>query len=188
MWGGACLWFLGNRKCLKQSFCYKINKDSELLQYIYIKIFVFYLPYIPKKTSRRICHMPWPLRQPNTSTEDILYFTFTFSFKDFVSQWASFWGKYFASNAKMFLEWRYSNAPKHVWCTVATFYWNSQILLALIWPCWLTVFGIIHSNGSLIIYYNSSNIHCQPIKGLHVWAKQSAPGTCFEHLPDLLNR
>ena len=25
MWGGACLWFLDNRKCLKQSFHYKIN-------------------------------------------------------------------------------------------------------------------------------------------------------------------
>ena len=94
----------------------------------------------------------------------------------------------------MFLEWRYSNATRYVWCKVATFYWNSQmyplgaqILHALIWPCWLTVFVIKHSNWSLIISYNSSNIHCQAIKGLHVWAKQLAPGTCFEHLPDLLN-
>ena len=42
----------GNRKCLKQSFHYKINKDRELLQYMYIKIFVFYLPYIPKKNQQ----------------------------------------------------------------------------------------------------------------------------------------
>ena len=194
MWGGACLWFLGNWKCLKQGFYYKINKDRELLQYMYIKIFVFDLPYIQKRTSRRIRHMPKLLRQPNTSTEDILYCTFIFCFKDFVSQWASFWVKYFASNAKMFLEWKYLNAPRYVRCTVATCYWNSQtyplgsqILIALIWPCWLTVFAIKHSNWSPIVYYNSSNIHCQPIKGLNVWAKQLAPGTCFEHLPDLLN-
>ena len=56
VWGGACLWFLGNRKCLKQSFHYKINKDRELLQYI--KIFVFYLPYmyIPKKNQQNTSH------------------------------------------------------------------------------------------------------------------------------------
>ena len=53
MWGGACLWFLGNRKCLKQNFHYnKINKERELLQYMYIKIFVFYLPYILKKNQQ----------------------------------------------------------------------------------------------------------------------------------------
>ena len=157
-----------------------------------IKIFVFYLPYIPKKNQQKNT-----LHAIATKTAKHFYwghFTFTFCFKDFVSQWASFWVKYFASNAKMFLEWRYSNASSYVWCTVATSYWNSQmyplgiqILHALIWPCWLTVLAIKHTNWSLIIYYNSSNIHCQPIKGLHVWAKQLAPGTCFEHLHDLLN-
>ena len=53
VWGGACLWFLGNRKCLKQSFHYKINKGRELLQYMNIKIFVFCLPYIPKKNQQK---------------------------------------------------------------------------------------------------------------------------------------
>ena len=53
MWGGACFWYLGNRKCLKQSFHYKINKDRELLQYMYLEKFVFYLPYIPKKNQQK---------------------------------------------------------------------------------------------------------------------------------------
>ena len=80
MWGGACLRFLGNRKCLKQSFHYKINKNKKLLQYMYIEIFVFYLPYIPKKNQQK------NMSHAIATTEDILYFTFTFCFKDFVSQ------------------------------------------------------------------------------------------------------
>ena len=155
------------------------------------KTFVFYLPYIPKKNQQKnISHAI------ATKTAKHFYwghsvFHFYILFQRFCQLVSKFLGEIFCQ----LLDWRYSNAPRYVWCTVATFYWNSkmyplgaQILLALIWPCWLTVFGIKRSNWSLITYYNSSNIHCQPIKSLHVWAKRLAPWTCFEHLPDLLNR
>ena len=78
-------------------------------------------PYIPKKNQ-----------QKNTS-----YAIATKTAKDFywghsvlhfyILQWASFWVKYFASNAKMFLEWRYLNTPRYVWCTVAICNWNSKM-------------------------------------------------------------
>ena len=45
---GACMWcFDGNQKGLKQNFHYEINKDRHLSKYV--KIFVFYLPYISNK-------------------------------------------------------------------------------------------------------------------------------------------
>ena len=51
---GWCLFVVpGSRKCLKQSFHYEINKERGLLQYMNIKIFAFYLPYIPKKNQKK---------------------------------------------------------------------------------------------------------------------------------------
>ena len=123
---------------------YKINKDRELLQYMNIKIFVFYLPYIPKKNQQK--NMSHAIA---TKTAKHFYwgrsiFHFYILFKDFVSQWASFWLKYFASNAKMFLEWRYLNAPRYVWCTVAIF---TEIPKCILWELKFSMHWFGHVDG-----------------------------------------
>ena len=150
MWGVACLWFLGNRKCLKQSCHYKINK---------------------------------PLRQPNTSTEDILYFTFTFFSKILsASGQVSGWN---ILPAMLRCFWNEGSQMLPYMCNVQGQYFTEipkcilwELKFSLLWfghVDWQSL-GLKHSNCSLIIYYNSSNIHCQPVKGLHDWAKQLAPG------------